>query len=82
MIDKELMIKKIKNRIKIVQNFYDNLEKEIEKYKKIKDNVDFLFDSMKMMIYANAEINTLKDIIKNIKKGEFNKKQVKLNNKH
>lgn len=37
------------------------------------------FNSMKMMVYADAEINILKDIIKNIKKGEFNKKQVKLN---
>lgn len=79
MIDKELMIKKFKDRIKPTEDYYDFLQNEIEKREKnMKHNGGFIFNAMKMMVYADSEINILKDIIKNIKKGEFDKKQVKL----
>jgi len=80
MINKELMIKKFKDRIKTAEDYYDFLQNEIEKREKnMKHNEGFIFNAMKMMVYAEAEINILKDIIKNIKKGEFDKKQLKLN---
>lgn len=44
MIDKELMIKKFKDRIKTAEEYYDFLQNEIEKREKnMKHNEGFIF---------------------------------------
>lgn len=80
MIDKELMIKKLKSQIKDNEEIAIALELALEKQQnKKRPDENFITNTINILICNEAEIHVYKDLIKRIKKGEFAKKQVKLN---
>lgn len=80
MIDKELMIKKLKDQIKDNEEIAIALELALEKQQnKKRPDENFITNTINILICNEAEIHVYKDLIKRIKKGEFVKKQVKLN---
>lgn len=79
MIDKDLMIKKLKLQIKDNEEIAIALELTIEKEKnKKRPDENFITNTINILICNEAEIHVYKDLIKRIKKGEFTKKTSKV----
>lgn len=72
MISKEFMIKKLQAQIKENKKISKFLQTELQN-KEFEKNHDenFIMDTMHMLVCNEAEIHVYKDLIKKIKKGEF-----------
>ncbi|WJG71334.1 hypothetical protein [Spiroplasma ixodetis] len=72
--------KKLKEEIKDNDEIAIALELALEQQKNIKrPDENFITNTINILICNEAEIHVYKDLIKRIKKGEFAKKQEKMN---
>ncbi|WP_342217627.1 hypothetical protein [Spiroplasma endosymbiont of Amphimallon solstitiale] len=77
MIDKKFMIKKLQEEIKDKKDFFDFLEIKLEKEQDNKNNNEnLIMDTMRTLLCLQVEIEVYNDLIKKIKKGKFDNKNL------